>query len=515
MLIPFDVPPGLNSDDTTFSSAPAWADGSHVRFVEGRPQTSGGWESVTLVTLPGVCRSVFGWTDNSSVPNLAFGQHNKLHVWQNGALADITPTVGFTAGAIDGAASAGYGTGSYGSGAYGQPSAADYFPLTWSLAAWGQNLMACPRNQSIFKWTNATGTPAASVTNAPANVTYMLVAPTRQVFALGCNQEVGGVFNPTAIRHSSIGDETTWTTDLTSASTAREYVLPGGGRIVAGRVVGRNLLIWTNYALWLGTYFGQIGKIWSFDKVGDKCGLIAPGAAVVVGSTAFWISPDRQFHSYSLGGFVQALPCPIRKDFADNIAASQSDKIVGSSTAEFNEVRWDYPDGRDGFEVSRYIAVAVDGTDAGAWHRGKTYLAVSPARTARVDAGPLQYPCGVTYAGNIYWDEKSNAADGGALAWYITSADTYLDENYTLLIKKCWPDISSDQIGAVYLTLLARLFPQGDVTTYGPYTSALSQDEIDMLAVGRLARLTLSGNSAPSYARIGRLSFDAVTRGRR
>lgn len=516
MLIPLDVPPGINSDDTTFAASPAWSDGSHMRFVEGRAQTTGGWERVTLSSLPGVCRTVFSWTDNSNVQTLAFGQHNKLHVWQGGTLADVTPAAGFTAGAIDGAGSAGYGTGSYGGGNYGAPSATDYFPLTWSLAAYGQKLLACPRNQTIFEWSNDTTVVAAAVTNAPAKVTYMTVSPTRQVFALGCSQEVGGVFNPTCIRHSSIGDETAWTTDLTTATTAREYVLPGGGRIVAGRWVGRNLLIWTNYGLWLGSYNGQIQQVWKFDKVSDKCGLIGPNAAVVVGSTAYWISPDRQFHFYPLGGAVQTLPCTIRKDFADNLAASQGDKIVASSTSEFNEVRWDYPDGRDGYENSRYIAVCVDGPDAGVWHKGKLFMnGATPVRTARVDAGPSQYPCGVTYGGAIYWEEKSHAADGGTLSWFIETADMYLDENLSTLVRKFWPDINSDQLGAVYLTITTRMFPQGTETVFGPYTSPPGTTELDTMATGRLGKLTLYGNSAPAYARIGRPSLDVVQRGRR
>ena len=84
------------------------------------------------------------------------------------------------------------------------------------------------------------------------------------------------------------------------------------------------LLVWTTQSLFLGTYVGQVGQVWRFDKVGDKCGLIGPNAAAVLGSTAFWISPDRQFHSYSAGGAVAPVACPILADFARNLAASQN-----------------------------------------------------------------------------------------------------------------------------------------------------------------------------------------------
>jgi hypothetical protein len=416
----------------------------------------------------------------------------------------------WTGGAVDGAGSAGYGTGSYGAGAYGAPSSTDFFALTWSLAAWGQKLIANPRNQTLHIWSNALGTPAQPILNAPAQVTYMLTTPTRQVFALGCNQEASGVFNPLCIRHSGVGDETQWSTISSSASTSREYVLPGGGRIVAGRMIGRYLVVWTNHSLYLGTYVGQVSQIWRFDKVGDRCGLIGPNAAAVLGSTAYWITPDRQFRSYTIGGAVQTVACPIRKDMDDNLAAAQGDKIVAATVAEHNEVWFFYPDRRDGYENSRYLAVAVEGPDAGAWFRGEM------ARTAFCDAGPATFPVGVTLAGACYWHEKGNAADGGALSWRLTSADMYLDPNVTMLVRKFMPDLGADQLGAVRLTITTRMAPEDPAPrTFGPYPVPRETREVDVLAEGRLFQLTFSGDSYPAYARLGRLLFDAKRRGRR
>jgi hypothetical protein len=682
--IPIDIPPGLNSDDTTYAAAPAWADGSNVRFRLGRPQTIGGWESLTAALTSGVCRAVLPWTDNHSATlNIAFGTHSHLQLWQGGAFFDITPfgpltalsadpltatngsavvtvahlghglstgtlvaiagaaSVGRTtpngtfaitvadadhytvtlaapaalsrtlganplsvtlgsevvtvtetahniaegtsvtvsgaaavggitpngtfpisvvdanryqysfttsaastatgggaavavavpasgggarvvatpqqtlpAGAKDGTGTSGYGTGAYGVGAWGEPSAADYFPRTWSLAAWGQRLLASPRNGGLYQWSNVTSQPAAAVTQAPARITQMLVSPQRQVFALGCAQE-NGLWNPLCLRHSGVGDETEWLTDASSSSTAREYVLPGGGRIVGGRVAGRYLLVWTTQSLFLGTYVGQVSQVWRFDKVGDKCGLIGPNAAAVLSGTAYWISPDRQFHSYAPGGAVTPVACPIRQDFAENLTASQADKITASTISEFSEVRWDYPDRRDGFEVSRYLTLAAEGPDAGAWHRGRPTEGVSAARTAMVDAGPASNPVGVTEDGQIHWHELGHSADGQPLAWFIQSADVLLDENTAVLVRQAWPDIAGDQIGAVQLSLSSRAHPQAPRTSFGPYTIAPGQETVDFKASGRLFQLTWSGASLPSYARIGRLVVDAKTRGRK
>lgn len=486
-----------------------------MRFRLGLPETIGGWERIVPDALSGVCRAAFPWTDNSNILNIALGTHATLELCQGGQLFDITPVSGFTPGAVDGTGSTGYGTGAYGIGDYGEPSATDYFPLTWSLDAWGQKLLGAPRNQTLFEWSNNTGTPAAAIANAPDNIAYMLVAPTRQVFALGCNEESGGAFNPNCVRHCSIGDNTDWTTTSSSASTAREYILAGGGRIVAGRMVGRQMLIWRNHDLWLGTYYGQIGKVWSFERVGRNCGLIGPAAAVILGGVAYWISPDRQFHSYAPGGSVQSVACPIREDFADNLAASQGDKIVASSIAEHNEVRFDYPDGRDGFENSRYLAVPVEGPDAGNWYRGQM------VRTAMVDAGPSSYPVGTDYEGLIYWHERGETADGGDFAWFIETSDTFLDEERSTLVRGFWPDIKGQQ-GPVSMTLTGRMFPQSDVgeteappQTYGPFTFAPGTNKVDFKASARLFRVKFSGSSTPSKARLGRITFDAKLRGRK
>lgn len=509
MKIPLELPPGLNGDDTTFAAGGRWADGSNVRFRLGRPETIGGWERLMSDPLTGVCRAVFPWTDNDGVLNIGFGTHSRLHLWRGGALFDITPASGFTEGAIDGAGSAGYGTGAYGVGGYGLPSATDYFPLTWSFGAWGQQLLASPRNQTIFAWTNDTGQEAAPLANAPVQVTHMLVAPLNggyQVFALGCNEEVSGDFNPLCIRHSSIRNNTQWSTSA-SGSTAREYVLTGGGRIVAGRMCGPCMLVWTGDALFLGTFVGSLNQPWRFERVGRNCGLIGPNAAVIVGQTAFWASPDRQFYSYALGGQPEPIPCPIRRDFAEELAASQGDKVVASSNAEFSEIRFDYPDRREGYENSRYLALAVSGPDAGSWHRGVM------ARTAFVDAGPSAYPIGVTYDGAVFLHEKGRSADGAAFPWFIETADSYLDPEATLLVRGLWPDFK-DQVGPVTVTASARLYPQDATGVARAVAMAPGDGRADLLLSGRLFKLRFAGDSAPTGCRIGRLTFDAAAAGR-
>lgn len=423
-----------------------------------------------------------------------------------GSAIVVAPQVAFAVGSIDGSGSAGYGTGGYGVGGYGEPSTAEYFPRTWSLAAWGQTLMASPRGGTIYNWTNNTATPAAPLAHAPRQVTTMLVASQDQVFALGCNEEVSGVFNPRCIRHSGVRASTVWNT--ASDTTAREYVLPGGGAIVGARVMGVNILVWTTSSLFLGQFVGSLEQPWSFNKVGDHCGLAGVNAAVVVGQQAFWISPDRQFYSYSLGGAPQPIPCSLRTDFSDNLAASQADKIIATSVGERGEVWWYYPDDRDGTENSRYIALSMAGTDIGAWFRGIM------ARTAAADAGPSQYPCRTTADGHIYWHERGESADGAALSYFIESTDLQMSEGQSMLVNAMWPDFQG-QRGAINLTLKTRFRPQGVQTIKGPYSIEDGAEKVDLRALGTYIQIRYEGSSSPASCRIGLPVFDLQAAGKR
>lgn len=502
---PFDLAPGLIGDDTSYAGKQRWRYGSNFRFVRGKPQIVGGHESVTADLLTGVCRWIYPWSGASSQLSLAFGTHSRLQVWVGGELYDITPS-GLAAGQIDGTGGTGYGTGGYGTGGYGEPSSTDYFPRTWSGGAWGKQLIASPRGDTIYNWQNNTASLATALSNAPDNVTYCLVAPQDQVFALGCNEESGGTFNPLCIRHSSVRNNNEWNTAV--STTAREYILPGGGRLVAGAAVGNYLLVWTDQALFLGTYVGALDQVWRFDRVGLNCGLIGPNAFAIKGQTAIWFSTDRQFRSYSLGGEPKTLPCPIRSNMDEYLASSQMDKVVASTCAQWGEVRFDYPDSRDGYENSRYLSIIVEGPDSGAWSKGEQ------ARTAFVDAGPSQHPCATTYAGNIYWHERGTSADGAVLSGYIESGDLEIDVERTAFVRCIWPDIH-EQAGAWSLTVYSRQTPQGEETEHGPYTLAPDVEKYDLRISGRFLRLKFSFESSPAAGRLGSPVFDLTLAGRR
>ena len=510
MRVPLEIAPGIASDDTDFASV-RWSDGNNVRPWKGKMEVIGGCvDALNGSTLTGVCRNILPLGKTSGGSIMAFGTHSKLQVWQGGALYDITP-VGLSAGSIDSVGgtggAGGYGRGTYSSGTWSS-SSTSWYCRTWALSTWGAYLIANPRGGTIYEWQGNTGAAAAAITNAPASVTFALTTPQRQIMAFGCNEEVSGDFNPNCIRWCEIEDNTNWTSG--AASNAGEYILDSAaGRIVAARLIGPYVAVWTSKSLYLAEYRGLPEQTYSFDKVADECGLVGPNAVEVVDGTAFWLAPDYQFRSWSIGGVVTPVIPPIAKDFRDNIDRNQVDKVAASALSQFGEVWWHYPDSRDttgdAGENSRYIAVSL--LD-GAWFRGQL------ARTATVNAGVVQYPVKATYGGMVYYHESGNDLDGDALTWSLTSSDIGIgDAENWAECRGIWPDFE-DQQGTISLTVYTKSYPQATARTKGPYSLTDGASKKDFLLSGRLASFKLSGSSAPAFMRIGKPSLDVVQTGK-
>lgn len=130
-----------------------------------------------------------------------------------------------------------------------------------------------------------------------------------------------------------------------------------------------------------------------------------------------------------------------------------------------------------------------------------------------VDAGPSTFPCGVTFGGNVFWQERGTSADGQPFSWFIESADQMVGEDRVFRVGSCWPDFKN-QLGAIILSLTTRFKPQG-VESSRTYSIAPSDEKIDVRAKGRYLRLKFSGNSSPTGGRLGAPVFEIIISSRR
>lgn len=93
--------PGVNRENTRYTSEQGWYISDKVRFRQGTPEKIGGWARLSANTFLGVCRALFNWVALNSTIYIAIGTNLKYYVSDDGNYYDITPIRATTvAGAV-------------------------------------------------------------------------------------------------------------------------------------------------------------------------------------------------------------------------------------------------------------------------------------------------------------------------------------------------------------------------------------------------------------------------------
>lgn len=514
-------------------------------------------------------------------------------------------------GLVDNLGGPGYGVGGFGTGGYGSGSSETvFYPRTWTMDNWGQNLVACPRGGGIYEWapcftnpelvtngdfavdanwtkgtgwtiaagvasgavgsassleqaitmapgayflleadiTRTTGTlqpyigtttigPAISasahikevfftgsgnlkftkdinfvgtidnvsvkqlltaqiIPNAPTQNTAIFVAAERILVTAGTVQAATSLFNPLLVRWSDQENNQTWTPSATNQ--AGDFTLAKGGRAVcaiAGR--GENY-VWTDKGQYIMRYVPDPNVVYSFNHTGAGCGPISSHGAIMLAGAAYWMANTGEFFRY-VGGAPEPLNCTVRRDVFDNLAPSQGEKVFAFANSAFKEVAWLYPDFRDGNECSRYVKYNVQDN---CWDVG-TF-----DRTAWIDSGGSLYPLAANTSGQLFFQEKGNSADGGPLAWYLTTGAYDLGDGEEIMrLTGIIPDFE-DFLGGCTITARAYLYPASTATTQAIVVNAATTKG-DFLITGRQVDFKFEGNAAPAFMRMGahRINF--------
>jgi hypothetical protein len=114
--------PGVNKENTRYTTEGGWYECDKVRFRQGNPEVIGGWQRISAYTYEGVCRSLWNWVTLANQNLIGVGTNVKFYIAQGGYYNDITPYESYTGanaiGSVDGlvgtASIGGTGTGSVG-----------------------------------------------------------------------------------------------------------------------------------------------------------------------------------------------------------------------------------------------------------------------------------------------------------------------------------------------------------------------------------------------------------------
>ena len=83
--------PGVNRENTRYTTEGGWYECDKVRFRQGNPEKIGGWTRFSSETFLGVCRSLWNWVTLNSNNLIGVGTNLKFYINDGGYYFDVTP----------------------------------------------------------------------------------------------------------------------------------------------------------------------------------------------------------------------------------------------------------------------------------------------------------------------------------------------------------------------------------------------------------------------------------------
>ena len=89
--------PGVNKENTRYTTEGGWYDCDKIRFRQGTPEKIGGWQQISSETFLGICRSLWNWVTLGGLNLVSVGTNLKYYIERGGAYYDVTPIRSTTA----------------------------------------------------------------------------------------------------------------------------------------------------------------------------------------------------------------------------------------------------------------------------------------------------------------------------------------------------------------------------------------------------------------------------------
>jgi hypothetical protein len=83
--------PGVNRENTRYTTEGGWYECDKIRFRQGNPESIGGWAPYSLNTFRGICRSLWNWVTLTGRNLLGVGTNLKFYIEDGGVFNDVTP----------------------------------------------------------------------------------------------------------------------------------------------------------------------------------------------------------------------------------------------------------------------------------------------------------------------------------------------------------------------------------------------------------------------------------------
>lgn len=83
--------PGVNRENTRYTSEGGWYISDKVRFRQGTPEKIGGWARISSNTFLGTCRALWNWVTLTANNLMGCGTSAKYYIEKGGVYFDVTP----------------------------------------------------------------------------------------------------------------------------------------------------------------------------------------------------------------------------------------------------------------------------------------------------------------------------------------------------------------------------------------------------------------------------------------
>jgi hypothetical protein len=382
----------------------------------------------------------------------------------------------------------------------------------WSHDNFGEDLLMCPRDSTIYYWDKSSTLSARAVeigtlsgaSNTPTIAKQILVSDNdRHVIAFGCNPLGSADQDNLLIRFSDQESLTDWTP--TATNTAGDLRLGSGSEFIQAVETKREILVWTDKTLHSMQYVGP-PFTFGITQLASSITIMGPKAAVAAEDFVFWMGIDN-FYVYD--GRTSNLPCTVRDYVFEDFNHAQAEKVVAGINSQWGEVIWFYPsstsDENDRYVVFNYLEKV--------WYYGNL------SRTAWRDRGLRPYPIAAGASGGssyLYNHEIGSDDDGSAMEAYIESSQIDIgDGEKFLLINRLIPDLtftgSTNGTPVANFTLETREYPGAayDTITNGAVTRSATSpveqftNQLDMRLRGRSFAIKVDSDALGTRWRLG------------
>ena len=90
-FVKLDFQPGINKENTSYSTEGGWVNSDKIRFRTGKPEKIGGWDKYRADQLEGVTRTLHSFRTLDGTIYVAIGTNEKVYLETGGTFIDITP----------------------------------------------------------------------------------------------------------------------------------------------------------------------------------------------------------------------------------------------------------------------------------------------------------------------------------------------------------------------------------------------------------------------------------------